>query len=73
MIADLVANAARQYWDAVQARDNIKVQQQALDLTADMQQQLPSAAQVPAGLQSEPFEGSADPDAAWRARQEQKN
>jgi outer membrane protein TolC len=32
VIADLVANAARQYWDAVQARDNIKVQQQALDL-----------------------------------------
>jgi general secretion pathway protein D len=49
----------------------IRSQQQALDLTADMQQQLPSAAQVPAGLQSEPFEGSADPDAAWRARQEQ--
>ncbi len=31
-IADLVAAAARQYWDAVQARDNIKVQQQAYDL-----------------------------------------
>jgi len=31
-IADLVANAARQYWDAIQARDNIKVQQQAYDL-----------------------------------------
>ena len=31
-IADLVANAARQYWDAIEARDNIKVQQQAYDL-----------------------------------------
>ncbi len=31
-IADLVAAAASQYWDAVQARDNIKVQQQASDL-----------------------------------------
>ncbi len=31
-IADLVANASRQYWDAIQARDNIKVQQQAYDL-----------------------------------------
>jgi len=31
-IADLVAGAARQYWDAIQARDNIKVQQQSYDL-----------------------------------------
>ena len=31
-IADLVAAAARQYWDAIGARDNIKVQQQAYDL-----------------------------------------
>ena len=31
-IADLVAAYASQYWDAVQARDNIKVQQQAYDL-----------------------------------------
>jgi outer membrane protein TolC len=31
-IADMVAIAARQYWDAIQARDNIKVQQQAYDL-----------------------------------------
>jgi outer membrane protein TolC len=31
-IADLVANAAFQYWGAIQARDNIKVQQQAYDL-----------------------------------------
>ncbi len=31
-IADLVANAARQYWDAVQARDNVRVQQLAVDL-----------------------------------------
>lgn len=31
-IADLAASAARQYWDAVQARDNIRVQQLAVDL-----------------------------------------
>jgi outer membrane protein len=31
-IADMVTAAASQYWDAVQARDNIKVQQQAYDL-----------------------------------------
>jgi outer membrane protein len=31
-IADLVAAAAGQYWDAVRARDNIKVLQQTLDL-----------------------------------------
>jgi outer membrane protein len=31
-IADMVAAAASQYWDAVQSRDNIKVQQQAYDL-----------------------------------------
>lgn len=31
-IADLVVTAADQYWDAVQSRDNIKVQQQAYDL-----------------------------------------
>jgi outer membrane protein TolC len=31
-IADLVATAAGQYWDAVRARDNIKVLQQTLDL-----------------------------------------
>src|SRR6266852_5339481 len=31
-IADLVAGATQQYWDAIQARDNIKVQQQAYDL-----------------------------------------
>jgi outer membrane protein len=31
-IADLVANATQQYWDSIQARDNIKVQQQAYDL-----------------------------------------
>jgi|SRR5579859_558889 len=31
-IADLVGGAAQQYWDAIQARDNIKVQQQAYDL-----------------------------------------
>jgi outer membrane protein TolC len=31
-IADLVTIATQQYWDAIQARDNIKVQQQAYDL-----------------------------------------
>jgi outer membrane protein len=31
-IADLVAADASQYWDAIQSRDNIKVQQQAYDL-----------------------------------------
>lgn len=31
-IADMVSSAAREYWDAIQARDNIKVQQQAYDL-----------------------------------------
>src|SRR5579872_2257947 len=31
-IADLVTSAANQYWDAIQARDNIKVQQQAYEL-----------------------------------------
>ena len=31
-IADIVANAAGQYWDAVRARDNIKVLQQTLAL-----------------------------------------
>ena len=31
-VADLMATAAGQYWDAVRARDNIKVLQQTLDL-----------------------------------------
>jgi outer membrane protein len=31
-IADLVVTATSQYWDAIQSRDNIKVQQQAYDL-----------------------------------------
>lgn len=31
-IADLVATAAGQYWDAIRARDNIKVLEQTLDL-----------------------------------------
>jgi outer membrane protein len=31
-IADMIALAARQYWDAIQARDNIRVQQQSVDL-----------------------------------------
>jgi general secretion pathway protein D len=42
----------------------IRSQQQALDLTEDLQQQLPNAAQVPEALQSTPVGGSADPDAA---------
>jgi general secretion pathway protein D len=46
----------------------IRDQQQALDLTQDMQQQLPNAALVPGALQSQPFSGSADPDQALRAR-----
>lgn len=43
-------------------------QQQALDLTEDMKEQLPNAAAVPEALQKEPFPGSADPDQAVRAR-----
>jgi len=31
-IADTIADAARQYWDAIQARDNIRVQQLSVDL-----------------------------------------
>ncbi len=31
-VADTVATATRQYWDAVGARDNVRVQQQSLDL-----------------------------------------
>ncbi|GAB0120257.1 type II secretion system secretin GspD [Acidisoma sp. 7E03] len=46
----------------------IRTQQQALDLTADMQQQLPNAAQVDSSLQLTPIAGSADPTARLRAR-----
>ncbi len=46
----------------------IRDQQQALDLTQDMQQQMPNAALVPGALQSEPFQGSEDPSQAVRAR-----
>lgn len=46
----------------------IRNQQQALDLTQDMQQQMPNAALVPGGLQSTPFAGSADPDQALRQK-----
>lgn len=46
----------------------VRDQQQALDLTEDLQQQLPNAALVPGALQSEPFGGSADPSQAVRAR-----
>ena len=40
----------------------VRNQQQALDLTADLQQQLPNAALVPNALQTTPVSGSADPD-----------
>ncbi|MDD2704427.1 MAG: type II secretion system secretin GspD [Acidocella sp.] len=46
----------------------IRSQQQALDLTEDLQQQLPNAAQVRGALQSTPIGGSADPDAAVNPR-----
>ncbi len=46
----------------------IRSQQQALDLTADLQQQLPNAMQVTGALQTTPVGGSADPDEALRAR-----
>jgi general secretion pathway protein D len=46
----------------------IRNQQQALDLTQDMQQQLPNAALVPASLQTTPFVGSSDPGQALRQR-----
>lgn len=46
----------------------IRTQQQALDLTADMQQQMPNAAQVDSSLQTTPIAGSADPTARLRAR-----
>jgi general secretion pathway protein D len=46
----------------------IRGQQQALDLTADLEEQLPNAAMVPGVLQATPVGGSADPDAALRAR-----
>ena len=45
----------------------VRNQQQALDLTADLQQQLPNAALVPGALQSTPISGSADPNANLRA------
>jgi general secretion pathway protein D len=46
----------------------IRSQQEALDLTADMEQQMPNAAQVESDLQSTPISGSADPNARLRAR-----
>lgn len=46
----------------------IRSQQQALDLTADMEQAMPNAAQVNPALQTTPVGGSADPAAALRAR-----
>ncbi len=50
----------------------IRSQEQALDLTQDMQQQLSNAALVPAALQGTPVGGSPDPDAATRASLAQK-
>jgi general secretion pathway protein D len=46
----------------------IRSQQEALDLTADMKQQVPNAAQVNASLQTTPISGSADPSAALLKR-----
>jgi general secretion pathway protein D len=46
----------------------VRNQQQALDLTQDMQQQMPDAALVPASAQSTPFAGSADPGQALRQK-----
>ena len=42
----------------------IRSQQEALDLTADMEQQVPNAALVNANLQTTPISGSADPSRA---------
>jgi general secretion pathway protein D len=41
----------------------VRNQQQALDLTQDLQQQLPNAALVPGALQATPISGSANPNA----------
>lgn len=46
----------------------IRSQQEALDLTADMEQQMPNAARVNGDLQSTPISGSDDPNARLRAR-----
>jgi general secretion pathway protein D len=46
----------------------IRNQEQALDLTADMQQQLSNAALVSGALQSTPIGGSADPDLGLRQK-----
>jgi general secretion pathway protein D len=46
----------------------MRTQQDAADLTADMRAALPNAAAVPAELQTQPFAGGADPDAALRAQ-----
>jgi general secretion pathway protein D len=40
----------------------IRTQQDADDLAADLREQLPNAAGVPAALQETPLGGSADPD-----------
>jgi general secretion pathway protein D len=45
----------------------IRTQQNAEDLTLDMREQLPNAAQVPVQLQQLPSSNSADPDAQLRA------
>jgi general secretion pathway protein D len=49
----------------------IRDQQQALDLTQDLQEAMPNAALVPGSLQQEPFEGSEDPYQGLRAKLEQ--
>jgi general secretion pathway protein D len=45
----------------------IRTQNDADALTADLREELPNAAQVPAALQFTPVSGSADPDARLRA------
>ena len=44
----------------------IRTQADAAALTADLQEQLPNAAEVPATLQLTPVGGSADPDQTLR-------
>jgi general secretion pathway protein D len=46
----------------------IRTQNDADALTADLKEEMPNAAQVPAALQFTPVSGSADPDAPLRAR-----
>jgi general secretion pathway protein D len=45
----------------------IRTQNDADALTADLREELPNAAQVPAALQFTPVGGAADPDARLRS------